>query len=89
MSGTERSGPAPILTAANRGQVQKLGGTALLWVGLAAVSYVPTSDGGLAGAAVSLLGFLAFAAGIMLFGDGLKRQVVEELRRDGGPADVA
>jgi hypothetical protein len=60
----------------------KMVGTALLWVALAALVYVPSSGGGAKGAIVALLGFVSFASGLALFADGLKRDIVEQLRRD-------
>jgi hypothetical protein len=61
---------------------RKMVGTALLWVALAALIYVPTSGGGARGAVIACLGFFAFASGLALFADGLKRDIVEQLRRD-------
>ena len=61
---------------------RKMVGTAFLWVALAALVYVPSSGGGAKGAIVASLGFLCFASGLALFADGLKRDIVEQLRRD-------
>ena len=61
---------------------RKMVGTALLWVALAALIYVPTSSGGVRGAIVACFGFFSFASGLALFADGLKRDIVEQLRRD-------
>ena len=61
---------------------RKMVGTALLWVGFAALIYMPSSGGGSRGVMVAGLGFLSFAAGLALFADGLKRDIVEQLRRD-------
>ena len=57
-------------------------GTALLWVALPALVYVPSSGGGASGAIVACLGFFSFASGLALFADGLKRDIVDKLRRD-------
>lgn len=61
---------------------RKMVATALLWVALAALVYVPSSGGGTRGAIVACLGFFSFASGLALFVDGLKRDIVEQLRRD-------
>ena len=61
---------------------RKMVGTALLWVALAALIYVPSSGGGARGAIVVCLGFFSFASGLALFAEGLKRDIVEQLRRD-------
>lgn len=61
---------------------RKMVGTALLWAALAALVYVPSSGGGARGAVVACLGFISFATGLALFADGLKRDIVEQLRRD-------
>jgi hypothetical protein len=60
---------------------RKLVGTALLWVALAALVFVPSSGGGGKGVAVAGLGFVAFTFGLALFADGVKRDLVEEIRR--------
>ena len=57
-------------------------GTALLWVALSALVYVPLSDGGARGMIVASLGFFSFASGLALFADGLKRDIVAKLRRN-------
>ncbi|MDA1277334.1 MAG: hypothetical protein O2960_25290 [Verrucomicrobia bacterium] len=57
-------------------------GTALLWAALAALVYVPSSGGVARGAIIACLGFFCFASGLALFADGLKRDIVEQLRRD-------
>jgi len=57
-------------------------GTALLWAALAALVYVPSSGSGARGAIVACLGFISFASGLALFADGLKRDIIEQLRRD-------
>ena len=61
---------------------RKMVGSALLWVALAALVYVPSSGGGARGAIVACLGFLSFASGLALFADGLKRDIVAQLRRE-------
>ncbi len=61
---------------------RKMVGTALLWAALAALVYVPSSGGGAKGAIVACLGFFSFASGLALFADGLKRDIVDQLRRD-------
>jgi hypothetical protein len=63
---------------------RKMVGTALLWVALAALIYVPTSTGSAKGTIIALLGFVAFSSGLALFADGLKRDIVENLRADRG-----
>ena len=60
---------------------RKMVGTALLWIALAALVYVPSSGGGARGVMVACLGFISFAAGLALFADGLKRDIVEQIRR--------
>ena len=60
----------------------KMCGTALLWVALAALTFVPTSADDTKSAIVATLGFGAFALGLALFSDGVKRDVVEQLRRE-------
>ncbi len=65
--------------------IMKFTGVALLWAGLAALVYVPTSGGGPIGTLVAGLGFGAFAVGVMLFAGSLKDEIVRELR-DGGKA---
>ena len=52
-------------------------GTALLWVAIAALVYVPSSGGGAKGAIIAVLGFVAFASGLALFADGLKLDIVD------------
>jgi hypothetical protein len=60
---------------------KKMCGTALLWVALAAIVYVPSSGGGGKAVIVAGLGFVAFALGLALFADGLKHDIVDQLRR--------
>jgi hypothetical protein len=61
---------------------RKMVGIALLWAALAALTYIPLVGGGAKGTIVAFLGFLSFAGGLALFADGLKRDIVEQLRRD-------
>lgn len=61
---------------------RKMVGTALLWAAFAALIYVPSSGGGAKSVVVACLGFVSFACGLALFADGLKRDIVEQLRRD-------
>ena len=61
---------------------RKMVGTALLWIALATLVYVPSSGDNARGAMVACLGFFSFASGLALFADGLKRDIVEQLRRD-------
>jgi len=61
---------------------RKMVGTALLWAALAALVYVPSSGGGEKGIIVAFLGFFSFATGLALFADGLKRDIVEQVRRE-------
>ena len=63
---------------------RKMVGTALLWVAFSALIYAPSSGGGAKGAIVAALGFVSFAAGLALFADGMKRDIVEQIRRDRG-----
>lgn len=60
---------------------RKMVGTAFLWVALGALVYSPSSGGGAKCAIIALLGFACFASGLALFADGMKRDIVEELRR--------
>ena len=61
---------------------RKMVGTALQWVAFATLIYVPSSGGGGRGVMAACLGFFSFATGLALFADGLKRDIVEQLRRD-------
>lgn len=61
----------------------KLSGTALLWVGLAALMYAPASEGGTLSIIVAIAGFLSFASGFLMFADGLKGELIEEIRNKG------
>jgi hypothetical protein len=58
----------------------KMVGTALLWVALAALFYVPSSPADITRTVVAALGFVSFAAGLGLFAEGLKRDIVAQLR---------
>ena len=69
-------------TGEMKATVMRMCGIALLWVGLAALVYVPTSGGGATGAIVSVVGFVTFAAGASLIADALKQQIVRQLRRN-------
>jgi hypothetical protein len=60
--------------------VMKLIGIALLWVGLAALAYIPSAAPGTWTTFVAIGGFLSFAIGLHLFADGLKRDVIREIR---------
>lgn len=73
-----------IMNAQMKATWRKMVGTALLWVALAALIYVPSSGGSARGAIIAGLGFVAFASGLALFADGLKRDIVEHLRREPG-----
>ena len=59
---------------------RKMVGTALLWVAFAVLIYIPSSGGGAKGVIVACLGFFSFASGLALFADGLKRDIVAQLR---------
>ena len=59
--------------------VMKLIGIALLWVGLAALAYIPSAAPGTWTTFVAIGGFLSFAIGLHLFADGLKRDVIREI----------
>jgi len=49
---------------------------------ISALIYVPSSGGGPWGTIVACLGFFSFATSLALFTDGLKRDIIEQLRRD-------
>lgn len=59
----------------------KLTGTALLWVALAAVVNVPSAESAATSVWISLAGFASFASGLAFFAEGLKRDIVAQLRR--------
>lgn len=65
---------------------QKLVGIALLWAGLAALVHVAVDGEGVRGILVAALGFLAFAAGLQLFADGFKRELLARLGTPEPPA---
>ncbi len=60
----------------------KLSGVALLWVGLAALVYVPTSDGGTVSVIVAGLGFISFASGFLMFANSLKGEIIQHIRAE-------
>jgi hypothetical protein len=55
--------------------VMKMVGTALLWVALAALVNVREH-----GVSLAMVGFASFAAGLGFFAEGLKRDIVAQLR---------
>ncbi len=59
---------------------RKMVGAAFLWVALAALVATTTSSGG-RGAVIATVGFVSFALGLALFTDGMKREIVDEVRR--------
>jgi hypothetical protein len=61
---------------------RKMVGIALLWAALAALAYIPSAGGSTKGTILACLGFLVFASGLALFADGVKRDIVEQLRKD-------
>ena len=63
---------------------RKMVGTALLWVALAALVYIPSSSGGERAVVVAVLGFFSFCAGLALFADGVKRDIIRQLRQERG-----
>jgi hypothetical protein len=82
---TQHQTPIKTMNAMNtqmKSTWRKMVGTALLWAALAALVYVPSSGGGTKCAIIASLGFASFACGLALFADGLKRDIVEQLRRD-------
>ena len=60
---------------------RKMCGAALLWVALAALVYVPTSDGGAKSVIVAGIGFACFAAGLALFSEGMAREIVQRVQQ--------
>ncbi|MCS1409167.1 MAG: hypothetical protein M2R45_02346 [Verrucomicrobia subdivision 3 bacterium] len=60
--------------------MEKLVGTALLSVALAALIYVPTSGKGANASILASIGFIAFAAGLGLSAKGLKREIARTNR---------
>ena len=67
---------------------RKMVGTALLWVAFAVLIYVPSSGGGAKVVIVACLGFFAFSFGLALFADGLKRDIVAQLRNRSEHGDL-
>jgi hypothetical protein len=63
---------------------RKMVGTALLWAALAALVYIPSTSGGERVVIVAVLGFFSFCAGLAIFADGVKRDIVRQLRRERG-----
>lgn len=63
---------------------RKMVGTALLWVAFAALISIPSIGEGERSVIVSVLGFVSFAAGLALFADGVKRDIVGQLSRNRG-----
>ena len=59
---------------------QKLIAIALLWVGLAALVYVPSAAPGFESSMIAAGGFLAFTAGVLRFSNAHKAELLEELR---------
>ena len=59
---------------------QKLIAIALLWIGLAALVYVPSATPGFESSMIAAGGFLAFAAGVLRFSNAHKAELLEELR---------
>jgi ABC-type uncharacterized transport system permease subunit len=60
---------------------RKMVGTALLWVALATLVYMPSAEPNTKNLIVAGLGFLFFAAGLALFAEGLKRDIIARLKR--------
>jgi hypothetical protein len=61
--------------------VMRLVGIALMWVALAALVNVPSAADAVRSTAFAIVGFVSFAAGLSLFADGIKRELVAQLRR--------
>ncbi len=59
-------------------------GIALLWVALASLTHNQSLGDHATVVAVACVGFFSFAAGLALFADGLKRDIVAQLRREQG-----
>jgi len=88
MSVDSSSSPNPTITpiarvsaAAPAAAWRKMVGIALLWVALATLAYMPQAGSSLAVSLIALPGFLAFAAGLSLFAEGLKQSIVAEVSR--------
>jgi hypothetical protein len=58
---------------------KKLFGIALLWVGLATLAYASTDPASPLIAAVLGAGFISFAAGLLLFAEGFKGELLREI----------
>ncbi len=59
---------------------RKMAGAALLWAALAALVSTGSHEGARA-TMIALFGFVSFALGLALFADGLKREIVAEVRQ--------
>ena len=59
---------------------RKLVGSALLWVALTALIRMTQEPGASLGIVAPLLSFACFAAGLLLFADGIKRSISADLR---------
>jgi hypothetical protein len=62
--------------------VMRLTGIALLWVAFSALAYVPGSGDAAKATIVAVLGFVSFAAGLSLFADALKRDIVAKIGQE-------
>lgn len=58
---------------------KKLFGVALLWVGLAALVYASTDPNSPLLTLVLGAGFISFAAGLLLFAEGFKGELLREM----------
>jgi uncharacterized membrane protein len=61
---------------------RKMVGTALFWVAFSALVYVSSSAGNDRDLAVAVIGFITFCFGLAIFADGMKRDVLNSLRRE-------
>jgi hypothetical protein len=57
----------------------RLTGIALLWVALSTLAYIPGSSDAAKATIVAVLGFASFAAGLSLFADALKRDIIAKI----------
>lgn len=57
----------------------RLIGIALLWVALSALVYIPGSNDAAKATLAAILGFASFAAGLSLFADALKRDILAKI----------
>lgn len=64
-----------------KGSAMRLIGIALMWVAFSALIYVPNAADALRSTVAAILGFLSFAAGLSLLADGIKRELLAQLRR--------